>query len=143
MKSRTLLVIFFSMFYVTVAIAQHLVEGNWATIDDETGVKRAVLHFVVTEGTLSGTVDNVYPQPGDTGICSNCPGDFKDKQVKGLQILWGLKENNPGVWEGGQILDAKTGKIYHVKMTLKDDKLYVRGYIGIPLIGRTQVWIRA
>ena len=118
-------------------------EGNWAVVDDKTGEKRAVLHFVIKDGTLSGTIESVYAQAGDTGVCSACPGDFKDKLIQGLEIVWGLKEGNDGEWDGGRILDAQMGKIYRVKMSMKGDKLYVRGYIGLAMLGRTQVWERA
>jgi uncharacterized protein (DUF2147 family) len=144
MRARTFLAIWLLFsFYVPMALAQQTAEGLWTTIDDTTGEKRAVVLMVVHDGVLSATIESVYPKPGDTGICSDCPGLFKDKPTKGLQFVWGLRERSPGAWEGGQILDAKNGKIYNVKMTVKDNKLYVRGYIGIAMLGRTQIWERA
>jgi uncharacterized protein (DUF2147 family) len=140
---KWLFAIVFTALYLSMAYAQETPVGNWTTIDDKTGQKRAVIHFTLNEGALNGTVEDVYPQPGDSGICSACPGEFKDKQIKGLQIIWGLKEKGEGTWEGCYILDAKSGKIYHVKMSMQGDKLHVRGYIGIALLGRTQIWERA
>ena len=116
-------------------------EGTWTTVDDKTGNKRADVRLTVANGTLNGTIIGVHPEPGDKGVCEACPGDFKNKPVIGLQFMWGLKEAPDGTWEGGHILDAKTGKIYRVKMTVKGDKLYVRGYVGVSLLGRTQVWV--
>ena len=48
------------------------------------------------------------------------------------------------VFEGGDILDPNNGKVYRVKLKLVDGgaKLDVRGYIGTPMLGRTQTWIR-
>ncbi len=140
---KVLFIYMVTIFYLPAVFAQQTPEGSWITIDDKTGKKGAVIQFVLKEGTLSGTIENTYPQPGDTGICSKCPGDFKDKPILGLQIAWGLKEKGNGEWGDGQILDARTGKIYHLKMTVKGDKLYVRGYIGISMLGRTQIWERA
>lgn len=116
--------------------------GTWTTIDDKTGEKRAVVRVSESGGTLNGTIVKVFSQPGDTGMCTKCPGAFKGKKVKGLNFLWGLKANGENEWDGGQILDPKTGKIYKAKMTLKGNKLYVRGYMGVSLLGRTQVWVR-
>lgn len=116
--------------------------GTWTTIDDKTGKKRAVVNISVSGNTMSGTIMKVFPQPGDTGICSNCPGNFKDKKIQGLQFLWGLKKDSDTEWSGGHILDPKTGKIYRAKISQKGNKLYVRGYIGVSLLGRTQVWVR-
>jgi len=48
------------------------------------------------------------------------------------------------MWDGGEILDPNNGKTYKVRLTPADGgkKLDVRGYIGAPLFGRTQTWIR-
>ena len=45
---------------------------------------------------------------------------------------------------GGEILDPNNGKVYKVRLKPADGgkKLDVRGYIGAPLLGRTQTWIR-
>lgn len=116
--------------------------GTWTTIDDKTGKKRAVVQLSMHGDTLSGRIIKVYKQEGDTGICSKCPGQFKDKPIKGIQFVWGLKRASENEWAGGQILDPKTGKIYNAKMTMEGDKLYVRGYVGFSLLGRTQVWVK-
>lgn len=142
MKSlKKWLVITIITLYLPMSVAQSPV-GRWTTIDDKTGQKGAVVKLIETGDTLTGTILWAYPEPGDKNVCSKCPGDFKDKPIKGLQFLWGLKDRGDGIWDGGSILDARTGKIYHAKVTVKGDKLYVRGYVGMPLLGRTQVWVR-
>jgi len=138
-----LIAIFFFVFsFLPKVMANQSPEGLWTTFDDNTGKERAIVHLFVQDGELTGTVDKIYPKPGDTGLCSKCPGEFKDKPSIGLKFVWGLKEKSPGTWEDGYILDGETGKIYHVKMTVNDNKLYVRGYVGISMLGRTQVWTR-
>ena len=132
----------FAMVFMPIAMAQQSPAGLWTTIDDKTNEKRAVVKLVVNNGVLSGTIVRVYPKPGDTGICMNCPGQFKDKPMIGMEFVWGLKEKHPNYWYGGHIIDGKTGKIYRVKMTVKGNKLHVRGYIGLSMLGRTQVWER-
>ncbi|MFI4962918.1 MAG: DUF2147 domain-containing protein [Legionellales bacterium] len=116
--------------------------GTWTTIDDKTGEKRAVVSLSVSGGTLNGSIVKIYPQPGDTGICSKCPGAFKDKKIEGIGFIWGLKDEGNGVWSGGSILDPKTGKVYKAKVTMEGNKLLVRGYVGVSLLGRTQTWIK-
>ena len=116
--------------------------GIWVTVDEKTGDKRALVELSLRGDTLFGKIVHVYPQPGDTGLCLKCPGRFKDKSIEGLEILWGLKNNEHGVWDGGEILEVKTGKIYHAKLQLKGNKLYVRGHVGVAVLGRTQVWTR-
>ena len=131
-----------AIFYVSSAIAKSPV-GDWITIDDKTGKKHSEVHLSLSQNELSGKIMRVYAEAGDTGICKLCPGEFKNKPIKNLVFIWGLKENNDGSWGGGEILDPKTGKIYHVRMLQKRDKLYVRGYVGLPILGRTQIWERA
>lgn len=138
---KAFLAFLFAVLFVPIALAQSL-NGTWTTIDDKTGKKRALIRLNVSANTLSGTIVKIFPQPGDTGICSKCPGGFKNKPIQGLQFVWGLKDKGNGEWEGGHILDPKNGKIYRAKMTLKGNKLYVRGYLGFSMLGRTQVWVR-
>lgn len=140
MKQRKLLY-FFLMLFSAISFAQSPV-GTWTTIDDTTGKKRAIVKVNQSGNTLSATIIKVFPEKGDTGTCANCPGSLKDKPVIGLQFAWGLKNKRVNEWNDGQILDPKTGKIYRAKMTLKGNKLYVRGYLGVAMLGRTQIWIR-
>ena len=63
--------------------------------------------------------------------------------VIGMLFLWGLKRDGDG-WAGGHILDPKNGKTYNAKLSLQDagNRLRVRGFIGTPLFGRSQTWLR-
>lgn len=132
---------FLAVCYIPLACAGSAT-GTWTTIDDKTGAKRAIVKISDSGGILNGTIVKVFPQAGDTGMCTNCPGSFKGKKITGLTFLWGLKADGNNEWSGGSILDPKTGKVYKAKATLKGNKLYVRGYVGVSLLGRTQTWVR-
>ena len=58
--------------------------------------------------------------------------------------LAGKKVDGKDVWEGGKILDPESGKEYSFRMTPIDGgkKLELRAYIGTPMLGRTQTWLR-
>lgn len=60
----------------------------------------------------------------------------------GLVLLKHFDADGKEMYEGGDIYDPKNGKTYSCKITYKGDKLDVRGYVGISLIGRTTVWER-
>ncbi|MBN1327649.1 MAG: DUF2147 domain-containing protein, partial [Candidatus Cloacimonetes bacterium] len=45
-------------------------------------------------------------------------------------------------WKGGTIYDPESGKTYSCTMKLSGDQLEIRGFIGISLLGRTEVWSR-
>lgn len=67
---------------------------------------------------------------------------LRSKPILGLEILKNFVFDD-GKWVDGSIYDPKSGKTYSCKLTLKDDKqLSIRGYIGVSLIGRTEVWKR-
>lgn len=141
MKQK-LLSIVLALFCVSTAMANSLSGSTWKTIDDKTGKPRAEIRFEEENGVLNARILSALEEPHEMGLCEKCPGDFKNKPIKGLQFIWGLKQHSQNNWEGGKLLDPKTGKIYHLKLMLKGDKLYVRGYIGVSLIGRTQIWER-
>ena len=141
---KTLAVFILSACFMPLALAAGgSPAGKWTTIDEKTGAKRSLVDLRVgSNGVLTGNIVQVYPQPGDTGICSKCPGAFKDKKIQGLQFIWGLKDQGNGEWGGGSILDPKSGKVYKLKMKVEGNKLRVRGYVGMSILGRTQTWVR-
>lgn len=117
-------------------------EGFWLSRDDKTHQKRALIQIEIKQGELTAKVARIYPQKGDTGICSACPGAWKNKPILGMTFAWGLKKLKHNTWGEGRIMDPKTGKIYRAKMTLSGHRLKVRGYIGFSLFGRSQIWQR-
>jgi uncharacterized protein (DUF2147 family) len=56
--------------------------------------------------------------------------------------LEGFTAKENGLYDGGTIYDPKSGKTYSCKMTLKGDKLDIRGFVGLSLLGRTETWTR-
>jgi uncharacterized protein (DUF2147 family) len=60
-----------------------------------------------------------------------------------MTIAEGLKKNGDQ-YDGGEILDPENGKTYRCKMKLDEtgNALEVRGYIGLSLFGRSQLWHR-
>lgn len=70
----------------------------------------------------------------------------KSKQntpLLGLVILKGFKKGSGNKYDGGTVYDPKSGKTYSGKITYNGDKLDLRGYVGISLIGRTATWTKA
>jgi uncharacterized protein (DUF2147 family) len=87
---------------------------------------------------------NPVEKDGTPRVDANNPDKTKRKNpVNGLQILKGFKFDGDDEWKGGDIYDPESGKTYSSYITLKDkNTLKVRGYVGISLFGRTEVWTR-
>jgi uncharacterized protein (DUF2147 family) len=117
--------------------------GKWKTIDDETGKPKSVVEiFKQNEEYKARVVGLINPEKTNP-VCEKCDGDKKDQPVMGMEIMWDVKETEPGKeWAGGRILDPNNGKTYKVRLRLKEggQKLEVRGFIGFSLLGRSQVW---
>ena len=119
--------------------------GRWKTIDDETNAERSIVEITQVGDELQGRILKIFYRPDEKPdpVCEACEGERKNQPIVGMTFLWGLKPDS-GDWAGGAILDPKNGKIYNAKASLAEggQKLRVRGFIGTPLLGRTQVWLR-
>lgn len=115
------------------------VTGRWQTIDDETGEAKSIVEIYEKDGEYFGKVTDLLLKPDDT-LCEKCKGSLKNQPVVGMEIITGM-EKEDDEYEGGEILDPETGKVYRAKLWLEDeDTLKVRGYLGF--LFRTQTWHR-
>lgn len=64
----------------------------------------------------------------------------KENPIIGLTIAWGFKPAKNEAWKDGQVYDPETGKTYKAQAKMKGDALELRGYIGIPALGRSTSW---
>ncbi len=95
-------------------------------------------HIQVYEegGQFFGKV--IWIQEKDAGKLDEKNPDDKLKSLKSF------KEDEPGKkWNDGTVYDPHNGKTYSAKITYKEnDTLELRGFVGIPLFGRTETWTR-
>jgi uncharacterized protein (DUF2147 family) len=128
------------------AFAQASPVGVWKTIDDKTKTERAIIRISESGGVFTGKLEKLLAADAKPdAVCDKCADDRKDKPIVGMEIVRGVKKAEAeNTWDGGTILDAGEGKIYKVRLQTADSgkKLEVRGYVGAPLLGRTQTWMR-
>jgi uncharacterized protein (DUF2147 family) len=134
------------LFGLTLSLAQaqqNSVEGQWRTIDDETGEARSIVRVWVENGEMQGQIVQLLNPSEPNPRCTDCSGSRKDEPIEGMTFLWGLSRDGDE-WTGGRIVDPANGKEYRARAQLANNgaNLEVRGFIGFALIGRTQVWER-
>ena len=129
----------------TFALAQATPAGLWKTIDDETKTEKSYVRIADGGGVITGKIEKIIDPAKQGDKCDKCTDSRKDQLILGMTIIEGVKKNaDEAYWDGGSILDPNNGKVYKVRMTPKDGGkvLEVRGYFGMPLLGRTQTWLR-
>ncbi|MDE2239650.1 MAG: DUF2147 domain-containing protein [Rhodospirillales bacterium] len=124
------------------ALAQGAPEGWWL---DQTG--EAGILISPCGADLCGRIEWLKAPLDAAGKpktdIHNTNAALRARPVCGLQILGGFAPAANGGWHGGWIYDPKNGKTYTSVMHLEaDGTLHVRGYVGIPLFGRSEVWTR-
>ena len=135
----TILALFTSMAFYAQS---HSVIGKWKTIDDKTGKAKSVVEIYERSGKIYGKIVDIIDAEKRKSLCTACSGEEKNKPVMGLVIIKSLKKDGKE-YNDGKILDPTTGKLYKCFLALEGhDKLKVRGYIGVSLFGRTQIWNR-
>ncbi len=132
---------------VTLAHAQSTPVGLWKTIDDGTKKEKSLIRITEVGGVFTGQLEKLLdPSAKPDAVCDLCSDDRKDKPIVGMVLIRGVKQSDSdqGRWDGGEILDPNNGKTYKVRLTPAEGgkTLAVRGYIGAPMLGRTQTWVR-
>lgn len=122
------------------------IQGNWMTAEDAAKVQI----YKAVNGKFAGKYYGKViwlKEPEENGkpkLDKNNP-DVKKRSnpLMGIVLLRDfVYDADDKEWNGGTIYDPKNGKTYNCYISMDGNKLNVRGYIGISLIGRTAVWTR-
>ena len=138
---KILLAVLLTLFSASYAMAADAIDptGLWLTEN-----KRSVIEIKKCPQGICGNIHWVI-QGGMKTDSKNPDETKRNTPMCGLPILWGFTQNskNLKVWESGRIYKADEGDTYHATVSVIDaNKLYLRGYVGIPLLGKTQYWTR-
>ncbi|PKP52239.1 MAG: DUF2147 domain-containing protein [Bacteroidetes bacterium HGW-Bacteroidetes-1] len=148
MKMKTivfLLGLFFVMPSMEVFSQQKAddVIGVWLNQDEDAHVEMFKRNGKVY-GKIVWIKEPIDPDTGKAKTDKHNPdASLKSRPTLGLEILSGFTFDGKSEWTGGEIYDPKSGKTYSSYMAFDSkDKLKIRGYIGISLLGRTTYWTR-
>jgi uncharacterized protein (DUF2147 family) len=142
MKARYLLIAAMLLFLVPNLSAQssQSIIGTWLS-ESKDGKILVYSSGNKFFGKLVGG-DKLYDEKGNPRKDLHNPDEkLKDRPLLNLIILSNFIYSD-GKWTQGHVYDPKNGKLYNAMLTLKGNQLEIRGYVGIPLFGRTTVWTR-
>ncbi len=121
-------------------------EGLWRTYNDKTGEAESLVRISNSGGAYIGVIETILDPDEQGATCELCTDARKGKPVLGMKVIRDIhkSDNEEGLWEGGRILDVRSGKDYkvHLRIDGEDKEMRVRGYLGFSLIGRTSLFER-
>lgn len=143
-KKQILNILIVCSVYVVSGLAKAVetdpIVGTWLTVDDETKQPTSHVKVSIANNKLDAVVVKLLDNPD--AMCSLCTDYRKNQPVLGMKIIAGLTKKSQNEWGDGEILDPDNGKTYRVSLRLDNSKLIVRGYVGISLFGREQIWTK-
>lgn len=115
----------------TAALADP-VEGVWKTQPGETG---GYLHVQIAPcgSAICGTIKNAFEKGG--AVSANY-------EHLGRKMIWDMKADGGGAYDGGKIWAPDSNKTYKSKMALSGNSLEVKGCVAGGMICRGQNWKR-
>ncbi len=126
-----------------VAAASASPAGLWQTFDDRSGRPSGQLRIYESDGVYFARIERGGSPDDATRVCAACTAERRNQPLVGLVIMRNMRLQN-GEYGGGDILDPRSGSVYPCSFHLAGggSQLVIRGYIGIPLFGRSQTWTR-
>jgi uncharacterized protein (DUF2147 family) len=136
----------------TAAAQSPSVMGTWLTASGVAQVRIGPCPDPAT-GAICGTVVGLINPKGPDGnaVAPDMATDYRNpdpalrtRKVIGMPLIWGFKKtSDPNAFEDGHIYNGENGKTYNANISLQPDgKLRLRGYVGTPMFGETQLWTR-
>jgi uncharacterized protein (DUF2147 family) len=134
-----ILLMLLSLGFVNVTYAQNPADGivgEWLSAKKDGRIQ------IYRQGaTYVGKI--VWGKDGSSKDTKNPNPALRNRDIIGSVILSGFTHKGDNSWEDGSVYDPNEGKTYSCKIVLKNPStLSLRGYIGLSLFGRTEVWSR-
>ena len=111
------------------------IEGYWLTENN-----RAIIKTRICGEKVCGTMVWIQNRVNDAGkVKLGADGE----PLCGTELIGGLESNGTGKWDGGWVLDPRSGERYSANLRLvSPQKIKLRGYLVLPLLGSSQTWTR-
>lgn len=115
--------------------------GRWQIVNSD-GTPGGKAEIYLENGKLFGKVTEVRPGRTPKDLCDKCSGEYKNQPILGMVFMRNFHPDGDD-WVDGTVVDPENGKVYKGKLwSVGNDKLGMRGFVGISLFGRTETWTR-
>ena len=121
-------------------INQHTPDGYWLTQNG-----RAVIQINQCDKNPEKTCGWIYwlIEDGLKHDIHNPKEELRTRPMCGLELIKNFKQHNEKFWVDGTIYKADDGDTYKATMQIiPPNRLEVRGYVAVPLFGKSQMWSR-
>jgi uncharacterized protein (DUF2147 family) len=135
------LLLFLAIYFLANAGMHGQVTGLWKVVDDADGIEKSIVEIYEQDNQYHGRIVKLLEASRRTH-CDKCYGDLKGKPLTGMVIMYDLEKTYNG-GKNGKVIDPSSGKIFSCSIELESqDKLKLRGYLGMPAMGKTSYWNR-
>ncbi len=149
-RAGILALVFFVQVFARAADEADGITGVWRTAEDKSRVQIFKTNGVYV-GKIISLKDPSWPANDEEGMGGKPKNDRRNPDTKlrsrpivGLELMSGFKFAGSQTWDSGHVYDPENGKTYRGKLYLTStNQLELRGYVGLPIFGRTEVWRRA
>ena len=149
---RIILAALLAVFASAASAQQGGVMGTWLTASGVAQVRIGPCSDAAGGPICGYIVGLINPKGPDGAVVApdvatdyrNADPALRSRKVIGMPLIWGFKAtSDPNTFEGGHIYNGENGKTYSANIALQaDGTLRLRGYVGSPMFGETQVWTR-
>ncbi len=112
------------------------VMGDWMSPN------QSVIRIYPCSGAVCAKIVKLSASTPEREDNNNPKADLRSRKLCGLDIGTGFKQTDPAHLQDGHLYDPKNGRTYQGTIVAEGDQLNLRGFIGISLLGRTEVWHR-
>ncbi|MBP9714242.1 MAG: DUF2147 domain-containing protein [Sterolibacterium sp.] len=122
-----------------LAHAEAEVSGIWWSPNKDAKIEMTI----DGNGLLSGRLIAMPSRTAADADVKNPAAELKSRRLLGVIIFSGFRQEARNLWVDGKVYDASLGATFSARLQLEDaEHLQVRGYLGLPLFGRTETFTR-
>lgn len=117
--------------------------GVWRAVDDSGTT--SFIEIFMNNDQLHGRILNIFDESGSeiNPVCERCKGVLKNKPVRGMTFIYGLKKEN-GKWVDGKVVDVRPGLFQGVtancELELVGARAKIFGYLGVRYFSGLSFW---